>query len=79
MDVKKQSKGGIVGLMCKLKPCPFCGYTATIETFKARKGYESVVSCNRCLANSPTITYDTYEMAERIAIEQWNRRTQNDE
>lgn len=58
----------------ELKPCPFCGRGAVIETFKARKGYEATILCTGCLANMPTITYDTEDEAEKKVIEAWNRR-----
>ncbi|MDD3029843.1 MAG: Lar family restriction alleviation protein [Alphaproteobacteria bacterium] len=57
-----------------LKNCPFCGYSASGESWKARKGYEAVAQCNRCGANITTITYDTEEEAAQAATEAWNRR-----
>lgn len=59
----------------KLKPCPFCGFTASIETFKVRKGYEANVHCNKCLANIPTITLDSEEESYYQAVTCWNTRT----
>lgn len=55
--------------------CPFCGSTAFIETFKVRKGYEANVHCNKCLANMPTMTFDTEEEAYYQAVADWNTRT----
>ncbi len=60
--------------MNELIPCPFCGFTASIETFKVRKGYEANVHCDYCLASMSTITYDTEEEAYLAAIKAWNRR-----
>ena len=59
----------------ELKPCPFCDWSASIETFKVRKGYEANVQCDCCLASMATITYDTEEEARQNAIKAWNRRT----
>lgn len=63
-------------IMDKLKPCPYCGYDAFIETMKVRKGYEAVIHCNGCLANIPTITFNTKNEAVKEVIEAWNKRTE---
>lgn len=60
--------------MTELKPCPFCGYSAVIEPYKVRKGYEATVHCNACLAYMMTITYDTEEEAIEAVTEAWDRR-----
>lgn len=60
--------------LMKLKPCPFCGGEAFMESWIARKGFEANVHCNSCSAMVYTITYDFEEQAEKNAIEQWNRR-----
>lgn len=60
--------------MDQLKPCPFCGGEAFMESWVARKGFEANVHCNSCSAMVYTITYDFEEQAEKNAIEQWNRR-----
>ena len=60
-----------------LKPCPFCGSKAIIESFSVRKGFEATVSCTECLANMPTITFDFEETAYLEAIKDWNRRANN--
>lgn len=58
-----------------LKPCPFCGGEAVLETIRVRKGDEAVVHCNGgCLASIHTITYDTEQEAIDAATEAWNRR-----
>lgn len=57
-----------------LKPCPFCGATALLESFKERKGYGATVHCNSCLAAITTITYDTEKEAVDDAMWAWNRR-----
>lgn len=62
----------------ELKPCPFCGSTASLETFKERKGYAATVHCDSCLAEITTITYDTEKEAETRAHWAWNRRANND-
>lgn len=58
----------------KLKPCPFCGGEAVLESYNARKGFEACIQCNGCTAYVPTITYDTEEEAIEKAIKAWNRR-----
>lgn len=58
----------------ELIPCPFCNWSASVVTFKVRKGYEANVHCNYCLASMATITYDTEEEARQNAIKAWNRR-----
>lgn len=63
--------------MTELKPCPFCGSKAIIESFSVRKGFEANVSCTECLANMPTITFDFEETAYLEAIKDWNRRADN--
>lgn len=62
--------------MDKLKPCPFCGGEATIESFQVRKGFEAVIQCCGCLVNMPTITYDDEETAKENSVKAWNRRTE---
>ena len=61
--------------MSELKPCPFCGHSAYLESSTVRKGYEAVVHCSGCLAFVDTITYNTEEMAISVAASAWNRRT----
>ena len=60
--------------MAELKPCPFCGSEALLDEFTVRKGFEACIVCTGCLADMPTITYDTEEEARNAAIEAWNRR-----
>lgn len=60
----------------QLKLCPFCGATASLESFAVRKGYAATAFCDSCLAQIPTITYDTEEEAKMEAIEAWNRRAE---
>lgn len=60
-----------------LKPCPFCGADAVIETFRVRKGFQANVSCTFCLAHMLTITFDFEEEAYLNAIKDWNRRAGN--
>ena len=62
----------------ELKPCPFCGGEAVLESCKVRKGYESFIQCNGgCLALMRTITYDTEEEAIENVIKAWEKRTNN--
>ena len=63
--------------MAELKPCPFCGGEALIESFVVRKGFEACVVCCDCLVSMPTITFDTEEEAIDRATRDWNRRTPN--
>lgn len=63
--------------MTGLEKCPFCGNEAILEVFEVRKGWEATVACTNCLANMPTITYDTSEEAEFSAVKDWNSRTRN--
>lgn len=65
--------------MDKLKPCPFCGATASLEAFEERKGYAATVHCDSCLAEITTITYDTEKEAEDRALWAWNRRATDEE
>lgn len=63
----------------ELKPCPFCGGEAVLESFTVRKGYEAVIHCNgSCLANMPTITFETEEEANKRAVDTWNRRAKDE-
>ena len=59
----------------ELKPCPFCGHEAYLESFPVRKGFEAVVQCYNCNANMQTVTFDTEEAAQQSIAEEWNRRT----
>ena len=62
--------------MTKLKPCPFCGGAAVLESCKTRKGYEATIQCNGgCILYMTTITCDTEEEAIETVIKRWNTRT----
>ena len=61
-----------------LKPCPFCGNEAFIESYLARKGYEATIHCTECLAMINTITYDTESEAVEKVTKAWNRRANNE-
>ena len=63
-----------MGNQIELKPCPFCGAEATIESFAVRKGFEANIMCTGCLVNIPTITYDTEQEAILAVERNWNRR-----
>lgn len=58
----------------ELKHCPFCGSTASVESFKERKGYAATAHCDSCAAEITTITYDTEKEAKVRAHWAWNRR-----
>ena len=60
--------------MSELKPCPFCGGKALLNSYKSRKGYDAYVECAGCLVQMITVTCDTIQEAENEAIEAWNRR-----
>lgn len=61
------------GLEFKLKPCPFCGCTPTLERVKTsatRYGYRIMCENADCVCNPTTLCTDTKEEI----IEIWNRR-----
>ena len=64
----------------ELKPCPFCGGEAVLETFNTRKGYEATIQCNgRCILYMSTITYDTEKEAVENVVKAWNRRADDEQ
>ena len=64
----------------ELKPCPFCGGEAVLESYKARKGYEANIQCNGgCILYMSTITYDSEEEAVEAVVNAWNRRADNEQ
>ena len=60
--------------MADLKPCPFCGRKAFLNSYPERKGFGAVVECTSCILQMMTVTYDTENEAEQAAISAWNRR-----
>ena len=57
----------------KLKPCPFCGSEAEIESFTAKvalfkKATGKCITCKSCKCRTPVV------FEEENAIEIWNRR-----
>ena len=56
----------------ELKPCPFCGNTATLKLFDIFGAKWFYVKCNKCNAeiNDP-------KPSEKEAAEAWNRRNNN--
>ena len=64
--------------MTELKPCPFCGSTAFLNSYPERKGFGAVVECTSCLLQMQSITYDTENEAVEKVTEAWNRRATND-
>jgi len=60
--------------MSKIKNCPCCNYSASLETMKVRKGWEADIHCNDCGLSVHTITFGTEQEAIDDAIQKWNRR-----
>lgn len=58
----------------ELKPCPFCGNEAILESFDTRKGYEATICCNSCFAAMHSITYDLKQEAIKRVTNAWNQR-----
>ena len=60
--------------MTDLKPCPFCGETATV---RYNTVFDFVPWCKNpdCILNDLMLGYET----EEKAIEAWNRRADNGE
>ncbi len=58
--------------MAELKPCPFCGHSAALESV----GADHFVMCDGCCAESARWQSPTgdAESAKRRAVESWNRR-----
>lgn len=54
----------------ELKPCPFCGGKAEIIEAAWCGKYECYVSCTVC-----RVTQTHYLRSKRVAISEWNRRT----
>ena len=63
-----------IDLNAELDACPFCGYTASLEYWESRKGYEAGINCNNCNAQMFTVTYDTYSEAINAVMNNWNSR-----
>ena len=64
--------------MDKLKPCPFCGGKAKLNTNSSRITSFAYCYCRKCLA-SGHFAYDEKGNGKYIfeAIEAWNRRVEN--
>ena len=71
----------------ELKPCPFCGGKAVIKAVNKNYGLTILCQCNECGArtegycpntNNEDATIDNIENCKNRALEQWNRRV-NDE
>lgn len=56
----------------KLKPCPFCGGTATIFMTDGEYSDACYICCDDCGCGIPL------HNTERDAIERWNRRVESD-
>lgn len=65
--------------MTELKPCPFCGGNALLESMAVKKGFEALIQCNCKCVFMQTITYDTEAEAIEAVINDWNRRFVEDE
>lgn len=71
----------------ELKPCPFCGGEAVIKAVNRNYGLTIWCQCLKCDArtkgycldtNNEDATIDNIENCKNRALEQWNRRV-NDE
>ena len=65
----------------KLKPCPFCGGKAVIVTDNHECTSEIYVQCNECFCRTDTyanIGNRADEECIKYAVEDWNRRTNDD-
>lgn len=68
--------------MDKLKPCPFCGGEAFVDTIEHSDEnrpngyrYHGNIMCQVCQASCGTTGFDeTYTLATEKAIKAWNRR-----
>lgn len=61
----------------ELKPCPFCGGKASINYERIQgehKGFWAQVICNACHGRSGGTWAGSYNTAEGIEINAWNRR-----
>ena len=58
--------------MSELKPCPFCGGEAILESNKLRYGTIHSAYCQKCGA-------EITGFSEHEAVAAWNRRAQPDE
>ena len=60
--------------MNELKPCPFCGGEAEIESLKLGGWQEVIVSCPDCNIRTHEFTTDKDIDLKAEMIERWNRR-----
>lgn len=60
----------------KLKPCPFCGGSGTLNDGITR--IFSFVKCIQCGAEGGTVKVSAEYCADEKAAEAWNRRADND-
>lgn len=60
-----------------INPCPLCGRKVVLESFQVRKGWEASIHCE-CLLSMSTITCDTKEEAEYLAISAWNSQVEKE-
>lgn len=59
--------------MNELKPCPFCGGTASYDYVMIRNELFQKVKCDRCKAQT-----NIYKEDSSAAAEAWNRRTKHE-
>lgn len=59
----------------KLKPCPFCGGVAALNSEKNRVA--SFVKCTSCGAESGLVRVSAEYCSDEKAVEAWNRRSDN--
>lgn len=60
------------GLDNEIKPCPFCGGKAELNTEKGR--FFSYIKCTNCGAESGLVKISAEYCADERAKELWNRR-----
>ena len=66
----------------ELKPCPFCGGEAVLDTGFA--DYVFIVRCTKCFARTDSFIMSIDDVpddelaAQSLAVEAWNRRDNDD-
>ena len=61
--------------MSDLRPCPFCGGKAELQTCQRKYEFIPTVECVNCCANAPILADDSCrEITLNMAIEAWGTR-----
>jgi hypothetical protein len=67
--------------MSSIKPCPFCGYPAEIDTQQPYRNFQSgvlgsavAVYCTGCIANMSICREDVPDVDADMVIKLWNAR-----